>query len=115
MDAKFNSIAADLVNLAPNPLFSGASGLVLNGATGLAPTDWRIYYADPTNGLGGSALGSVINQDGSVALTTGTEAAFKQALFRTGSIPLPVQNKKYMFGLTVSCSDLDAASELRVL
>lgn len=114
LDAKFNSIDADLVNLAPNSSFSGTSGLVLNGATGVAPADWRIYYADPTNGLGGSALGSVINQDGSVTLTTGTEAAFKQALFRTGSVPLPVQNKKYMFGLTVSCSDLDVASEFRI-
>ncbi|PAR29547.1 SGNH/GDSL hydrolase family protein [Vibrio metoecus] len=114
LDSKFNSIASELVNFAPNPSFSGASGLVLNGATGLAPADWRIYYADPTNGLGGSALGSVINQDGSVTLTTGTEAAFKQALFRSGNVLLPNQNEKYVFGLTVSCSDLTNASELKV-
>ncbi|HFG1699839.1 TPA: SGNH/GDSL hydrolase family protein [Vibrio cholerae] len=114
LDSKFNSIASELVNLAPNPSFSGASGLVLNGATGLAPADWRVYYADPENGLGGSALGSVISQDGSVTLTTGTDAAFRQALFRTGNVLLPNQNEKYVFGLTVSCSDLTNASELKV-
>ena len=112
MDKLFPSSEPALTNEAPNPEFLGNSGLVLSGATGEAPNDWRIYFADPSNGgtTPTSEVGGLIVDGGvrSFKVTTGNAGS---ALFRSGNWPVNA-NGLYMFDIVFSC---DSTSDFTVI
>lgn len=116
LDKHFKSNPVARTNLAPNPDFAGDTGSALSGATGKAPTSWRIYYADPTNN-GGTGVGGVVNPDGTFTVKTGSNTGISNgasAFVRTGNHNIPTQNAEYAFSIKVSAPKLTAAALFRL-
>lgn len=97
LDSIFLSDDYDAAN--EGPPFSGSTGLILSGATGEVPDEWRLYYANPS-----TTQGAVINSDKSVTITTGETALNRanESLFRTGNHSVqPYSNYKFSIELTL--------------
>jgi lysophospholipase L1-like esterase len=117
IDTYIKVLPSPMVNYVVNPSLSGDTGSVLNGATGKAPTNWRIYYADPTNDGVSTGLGCVNNGDGSVTVTTGNSTTITngaKALFRSDSVTIPDQNKEYALSFKVTATDLSKLTSFRI-
>lgn len=91
--------------------FDGTGGGTLfSGATGEVPLDWRLYYANPADGVGGT-----INPDGSFSLRTGIEAGASEnrALIRTNNITVDPE-KTYFFAVDLSMVDTNKINSLSI-
>lgn len=91
--------------------FDGTGGGTLfSGATGEVPLDWRLYYANPADGVGGT-----INPDGSYSIRTGIEAGASEnkALFRSGNITVDPA-KTYFFAADLSMVDTNKITALSI-
>ena len=91
--------------------FDGTGGGTLfSGATGEVPLDWRLYYANPADGVGGT-----INPDGSYSIRTGIEAGASEnrALFRSGNITVDPA-KTYFFAVDLSMVDTNKIVSLSI-
>jgi len=87
-----------------------AGGTLFSGATGDVPLDWRLYYANPADGQGGT-----INPDGSYTIRTGLEAGASEnrSLFRSGNIVVDPA-KSYFFAIDLTMLETSKMTSMSI-
>lgn len=91
--------------------FDGTGGGTLfSGATGDVPLDWRLYFANPADGQGGT-----INPDGSYTIRTGLEAGASEnrGLFRSGNITVD-PDKSYFFAVDLTMLETSKITSMSI-
>ena len=82
------------------PVFTGNGGEITNGATGEVPDNWRLEYANPADGVGGT-----VNPDNSFTIrTAATDAA--RANESKVIIGVDVPNGDYIFSIDLTIDDI---------
>lgn len=112
MDSKFLSTSPTYTNILLAPELTQNTGILYSGATGEAPEEWRLYYANPAVGQGGTINGdgTYTVKTGSIASPTGNE---NKVLLKTK--PLSVTGgAKYKAGIDIIIPDSAMTIEFRI-
>ena len=113
MDSKFLSTSPVYTNILLSPELTQNTGILFNGATGEVPDEWRLYYANPSVGQGGT-----INGDGTYTIKTGAvlspTGAENEVLLKTKSLPV-LSGEKYKFGVDLIIPDTSMSIAFRIV
>ncbi len=82
------------------PVFTGNGGEVRNGATGEMPDLWKLDYANPADGVGGT-----VNPDNSVTIRTGSTDAARANESKV-VIGADVPSGDYIFSIDLTIDDI---------
>lgn len=88
------------------PEFIGNGGELRNGATGEMPDLWRLDYANPADGLGGT-----VNADGSVTIRTGLSSGGTENDSRVFISVADVPAGEYVFSIELTIEDITPLRE----
>lgn len=81
--------------------FSGSTGTLLNGATGTVPDNWKLHFANPADGVGGT-----VNLDNSFTVRTGLSSGANENQSKV-SISANVPEGEYIFSVDLTISDIN--------
>lgn len=87
------------------PEFIGNGGEVRNGATGEAPNLWKLDFANPADGVGGT-----VNPDGSLTVRTGTSTGGTENDSKV-VIGTDVPAGDYIFSINLTINDITPLGE----